>query len=57
MDGTICERHRKIEIDAFNQSVKSLTEKYVKESEEPCEYLNNWYKAVNGGFSFSGKQD
>ena len=47
----------KTEIHAFNQSVESLTEKYVKESEEPCEYLNNWYNAVNGGFSFSGKQD
>jgi len=47
----------KTEIDDFNKNVESLTENYVKESEEPCEYLNNWYKAVNGGFSFSGKQD
>jgi hypothetical protein len=47
----------KTEIDAFNQNVESLTEKYVKEFEKPCEYLNNWNQAVNGGFCFYGKKD
>ena len=45
----------KTEIDAFNQNVESLTEKYVKEIEKPCNYLDNWNQAVNGGFYFYGK--
>jgi hypothetical protein len=47
----------KTEIDAFNQNVDSLIEKYLEEFEKPDEYLNNWNLAQNGNIVFNGKRD
>ena len=47
----------KTEIDAFNQNVDSLIEKYLEEFKKPDEYLNNWNLAQNGDIVFNGKRD
>jgi uncharacterized coiled-coil DUF342 family protein len=47
----------KTEIDAFNQHVNSLREKYLIEYNKPDEYLTKWNTALESGNTFFGKQD
>ena len=47
----------KTEIDAFNQHVNSLREKYLIEYNKPDEYLTKWNTALQSGNTFFGKQD